>query len=105
MLMTEPVAHISRISVTYLKSGLDGVRETHIIGLTSKINTQHIQPERLRELLRAVALCCEDIIAHQQKEKITSSSEDSRGRSTGIHDGNDGHRTVTTTESDSASHQ
>jgi hypothetical protein len=102
--MKEPVARISRISVSYVKSGLDGVRETHIIGLTSKINTQYIQPERLRELLHAVTLCCEDVIARQQEGKDLK-QRDSCSRSTGIHDGDDGHRTVTTTESDSASHQ
>jgi hypothetical protein len=103
--MTEPVAHIVRISVTYVKSSPDGARETHIVGLASKVNMRYIQPERLRELHRVVALCCEEVIAHQQKGSSVLGREDSCGRPGGIYEGNDGHRTVTTTESDSASHQ
>jgi hypothetical protein len=103
--MTERVAHVSRISVTYVKPGLDGVREIHIIGLASKLNKQRIHPERLQDLLRIVAVCCEDVIAYQQKGSIISSSKDGCTDSAGTYEEDDGHLTVITTESDSASHQ
>jgi hypothetical protein len=60
--MTELVAAVGRISVTYIKTGPDGERQVRIIGLTSKTNRQHIPPDRLRQLLDHVALCCEDVL-------------------------------------------
>lgn len=60
--MTELVAAIGRISVTYIKTGPDGQRQVHIIGLTSKTNRQHIPPDQLQQLLDQVALCCEDVL-------------------------------------------
>jgi hypothetical protein len=99
--VSEIVALISRISVTYVKVGPNGEHQPHMFGLTSKINKQYIRPDRFQELLNAVSMCCEDILA--QKGIVVS--ENRRGDPGGIHEEDDGHRTVITTESDNASHQ
>jgi hypothetical protein len=99
--VSEIVALISRISVTYVKVGPNGEHQSHMFGLTSKINKQYIRPDRFQELLNTVSLCCEDILA----QKDIAASDNRRGDHHVIHEEDDGHRTVTTTESDSASHQ
>lgn len=70
-------AFISRISVTYVKLGPDGEQDVHIIGLTSKVNRRHIQPDRLQDLLDRVVLCCEDVLMHQKNANLSRRS--SRG--------------------------
>jgi hypothetical protein len=67
----EFAALISRISVTYVKPGLDGERDVRIIGLTSKVNRRHIQPDQLQDLLDRVALCCEDVLMHQKNASLS----------------------------------
>jgi hypothetical protein len=98
--MTEPAELVTRISVSYVKLGPGGERETHIIGLTSERNKKHIKPWHLYEMLRMVAVCCEDVLA----QRLISASDKSSAGLSGSHE-DDGQRTVTTTESDSASQQ
>jgi hypothetical protein len=99
--MTELPPLITRISVTYVRLRTSGQHETHIIGLTSKLNIKHIHPRRLDKLLQTVTLCCEDVLAQRQ----SSGGEDGSGGSSGSHELDDGQRTVTMTESDSAAQE
>jgi hypothetical protein len=99
--MSEPDPLVCRISVTYVKPGPDGEREMHIIGLTSKRNKKYIKPWRLYEMLRVVRLCCEDVLT----QRPTSVENNGSSGSSENYEVDDGQRTVTTTESDSASHE
>jgi hypothetical protein len=99
--VSEIVALISRISVTYVKIGPNGDHQPYMFGLTSKKNKKCIRPDRFQELLNAVSMCCEDILT----QKGSVASDNRRCDHRVIHEEDDGQRTVTTTESDSASHQ